>query len=65
MSIAGTLFNEKHKLFYGRTYLSQDFKLEDDYRPLQSFGINIVDLIYFNSDREWVDSYVVLEFILK
>ena len=39
--------------------------MEDDYRPLQSSGNNIFDLIYFNCDQEWVNSYVILEFVLK
>lgn len=63
--IAGSLFHEKYHKFFGRTYLSKEFRLEDEYLPLRSFGNNIVDLMYFNMDIVPNECYLVLELVIK
>lgn len=45
--------------------MSQEFKLEDQYNPVRSFGDDIMDLIYFHTDRECIDTYLVVEYIVR
>lgn len=59
------MYNNKYNEFYGRTYLSQEFKLEDKYNPVVSYATGLYDLMYFNMDRESHDSYLVFEAVIR